>query len=173
MTLITYNIEGFQRNFRYLELLINTFTPKLIFLQELWVPYSQEDSLCSLFTDYSVQIATPDQFTPPEDRLSSSDHTWHGVALLWHESLNSEIIGIKNTHHRFTGVKLNLKGRSFIVISAYLPTSGKDDEYTDCLGELSNYIMENNTDKGSLLIGGDFNCSVKSSSRRKLGFQEF
>ena len=38
---------------------------------------------------------------------------------------------------------------------------------------MSNYIMENNTDKESLLIGGDFNCSEKSSSRRKLGFQEF
>ena len=173
MTVVTYNIEGFNRNFRYLESLINTFTPKLIFLQELWVPYSQEDYLNSLFTDYTVQIATPDQFTPTEDRLSSHDHTWHGVALLWHESLNSEIISIKNTHHRFTGVKLNLKGIIIIAMSAYLPTSGKDDEYTDCLGEMSTYIMENNTDKGSVLIGGDFNCSEKSSSRRIHCLQEF
>ena len=37
------------------------------------------------FQDYCVQISTPDQFTPPEDRLRSYDHTWHGAAIMWHK----------------------------------------------------------------------------------------
>ena len=125
------------------------------------------------FKDYCVQISTPDQFTLPEDKLSSYDHTWHGAAIVWHESLNSNILNINNQHDRFTGIKMNLEGQSILAISAYMPTSGKDDEYLDCLAELSLFISENNSDSGTILIGTDSNCSEKSSYRRIQGLKKF
>ena len=125
------------------------------------------------FQDYCVQISTPDQFTPPEDRLSSYDHTWHGAAVMWHESLNSNIVNIKNQPDRFTGIKIKFEGQSILAISVYLPTSGKDDEFLDCLAELSLFISENNSDAGAILIGTDSNCSEKSSPRRIQGFKQF
>ena len=95
-----------------------------------------------MFPDYSIQISTPDMFTPPEDKLGSSDHTWHGSAVMWHASLNSNVTSIKTTHARFTGIKLKTQNLKFIIISVYFPTSGKDDEYLECVSDLTNYVTE-------------------------------
>ena len=126
-----------------------------------------------MFQDYSVQISTPDQFTLPEDRIACSDHTWHGAGVMWHAALDSNVLNIRNTHDRFTGIKLTYKEHSVLAISAYLPTSGKDDNFLYCLAELSNYIMDNNADVDTVLIGTDSNCSDKSTARRLRGFMTF
>ena len=152
MQLISFNIEGFYRNSLYLQQLISELSPKLIFLQEIWVPYSEEANLNSVFPTYSVQISTPDQFTPVEDNLGISEHVWHGSALLWHESMGASVVNIKNVHERFTGIKIRVDGHSLLAISAYLPTSGKDDEYLDCLCQLSNFITDNTSVHDTVLI---------------------
>ena len=149
------------------------FQPKILFLQEIWVSYHAEASLNSIMQDYSIQISTPDQYIPVEDKLSNNDHTWHGAAVLWHDSLNSHIINLKNTHERFTAIKLNLSGQPVLAVSAYLPTAGKDDEFLECIAELSNFIHENTARNVTVLIGTDCNCSEKSSSRRSASFQLF
>ena len=123
--------------------------------------------------EYSIQISTPDQFTPPEDRLGRADHTWHGAAIIWHESLDANIQCIGNTHDRFTGIKMNFTGVHFLAISAYLPTSGKDDDFLSCLGELSCFIADNIDNIDTVLIGMDSNCSEKSTPRRTKAFQQF
>ena len=110
-------------------------------MQEIWVPYSAEKSMTEKLQEYSIQISTPDQFTPPEDRLGRSDHTWHGAAILWHGSIDPNIECIDNTHDRFTGIKLKFSGANLLAISAYLPTSGKDDDFLSCLGQLSSQII--------------------------------
>ena len=123
--------------------------------------------------EYSIQISTPDQFTPPEDRLGRSDHTWHGAAILWHGSIDPNIECIDNTHDRFTGIKLKFSGANLLAISAYLPTSGKDDDFLSCLGQLSCFITDNIVNIDTVLIGMDSNCSEKSTPRRIRGFQQF
>ena len=125
------------------------------------------------FSNYSVQISTPDQFTYPEDKLGSPDHTWHGVAVMWHDSLNSNVNSIANCHDRFTGIKVNLQGHSILAISLYLPTSGKDDQFLTCLAELSIYIRENTFDTKAVVIGTDSDCSEKSSPRRVQALHQF
>ena len=125
------------------------------------------------YQDYCIQISTPDQFTYSEDRLSSNNHTWHGAAVMWHASLNSNVLNICNTHDRFTGINMKFDEHSILAISAYLPTCGKDDEFLDCLAELSIFILQNKSETGTVLIGTDSNCSEKSSPRRVQAFKQF
>ena len=68
---------------------------------------------------------------------------------------------------------MNFPGQQVLAVSAYLPTSGKDDEYIECLTELSNFINENSAMGEAVLIGTDCNCSERSSSRRLESFQDF
>ena len=167
-------MEGFYRNSFYLSQLLNTDSSRqLLFLQEIWTSYSAEDSMCEKFNKYSVQISTPDQFTHPEDKLGSPDHTWHGTAIMWHESLNSSVLSVANVHHRFTGIRLDLQGFTTLAISLYLPTSGKDEDFLACLVELSIYIRENTSNSDAVLIGTDSNCSERSSPRRLQAFTSF
>ena len=118
---VNFNIEGFHRNYFYLWQVITNLTPKLLFLQEIWVPYSEELNMNTMVSDYAVQISTPDQFTHPEDKIEYPGHTWHGAAILWHESLSSHTSNIQNVHSRFTAIKIMIEECSVLAISAYLP----------------------------------------------------
>ena len=105
-------------------------------------------------------------FTPPEDKISLPDQNWHGAGIAWHHSLNSCCIPVKNVNERFTGVKLQTETAALFVISAYLPTRGKDTEFLECIQELSNYVTVNKDTDDIIIIGFDSNCSETSSSRR-------
>ena len=144
-----------------------------MFLQEIWLPYNSEKDINKDFGNFSFQISTPDMFMNPEDMLSSPDHTWHGSAIAWHHTLDSFIENISTSNERFTGVLLNFPGLKLLAISVYFPTSGKDDEFLDCIANLSNFIAENITEDREVLIGTDSNCSEKSSSRRYKAFSSF
>ena len=82
-------------------------------------------------------------FINPEDKLNRPDHTWHGSAIGWHNSLNNSIGNISASNERFTGVHLNLPGFKVLAISVYFPTSGKDEEFMECISNLSHYIRVN------------------------------
>ena len=69
------------------------------------------------------------------------------MAALWDDSLASSVIHVANTNARFTGIKVKLSEVSILAISLYLPTAGKDEEFIECLAELSSYISDNSTDK--------------------------
>ena len=153
--------------------MIDHLAPKLIFLQEIWLPYSEEAAINRKFPDYTVQISTPDQFTHPEDPLGHPSHTWHGAAILWHETLDHNVTTINNVHERFTAVKVATEEQTILVISAYMPTSGKDNEYTDCLGELAIFIDDNSETGTTILIGMDSNCSDNSTKRRSSNLNQF
>ena len=100
-------------------------------------------------------------------------HTWHGCAIGWHESLQTFIQNITARNDRFTGVCINFPFCSVLAISVYFPTSGKDDEYMDCIVNLSNFIQDNATENMEIMIGTDSNCSEKSSNRRYQAFHNF
>ena len=117
-------MEGFFRNCYYLSQTLSNSAPKLVFLQEIWVPHHQESLLNTKYPSYSAQISTPDQFISPEDRLSAPDHTWHGVAILWHDIIASSVLHLLNTNPRFTDIKVKFQGLSILAISLYLPTTG-------------------------------------------------
>ena len=159
-------MEGFYRNNFYLSSLLDTTAPKIVFLQEIWAPYYQENAMNKTFPEYSLQISSPDMFTPAEDLLCSADHAWHGTAIMWHASLDSCVSRMKTTNARFTAIRIIIQEEKFLALSVYFPTSGKDEEYLECTSDLSNFVAEYRNEDYNVLIGTDSNCSEKSSTRR-------
>ena len=119
------------------------------------------------FHHFNLQTSSSDMFKPPEDLLCSTDHTWHGAAVMWHVSLDSGISRLKTTNTRFTAIRITIQGKGFLAISVYFPTAGKDDEYLECCSDLTNFVLSNLKENNVVLIGTDTNCSEKSSKRRK------
>ena len=111
-------------------------------------------------------------FMNPEDKLNRPEHNWHGSAIAWHHTLDTITENTPSVNERFSGVKLNFSNCKILAISVYFPTCGKDDEFLECIANLSNYIAENQHDR-EILIGTDSNCSEKSSSRRRKSFSIF
>ena len=80
---------------------------------------------------------------------------------------------MKVVHTRFAGIKIQTSSSTILAISLYLPTSGQDEEFLDCISSLSNYILENTDSRDEVLIGTDTNCSEKSTMRRKKLYKDF
>ena len=148
-------------------------SPSLLFLQEIWLPFSAEKQINTILPDFTFQISTPDMFMNTEEKLGRPDHTWHGCAIGWHESLQTFIQNIPATNERFSAVCINFPSCPVLAISVYFPTSGKDDEFMDCISHLSNLIMDHTNENMEILIGTDSNCSEKSSRRRLEAFCNF
>ena len=129
------------RNRQYLHAIITDLQPSFFFFQDIWLPFCEESKMRQYLPDYEFQIVTPDMFTHPEDKICMPDQNWHGAGIAWHQSLDSCKISVKNVNERFTGIKLQIESQFIFVISAYLPTSGKDTEFLECIQELSNYVI--------------------------------
>jgi hypothetical protein len=147
--------------------------PKIIFLQEIWLSYHEEELLKQEFPSYNFQISTPDMFDSNEDKILKSGQTWHGVAVGWHDDLHADVQNIPTNNTRFAGIRLALKTGSIFSISLYAPTSGKDDDFLECITDLTEYILSNISEGDRLLLGTDSNCSKKSTSRRQHCWRAF
>ena len=103
--MITYNIEGYNRNRFYLAQLLKKYECIFIFLQEHWLPHHDaENRIKSDFKSYNFHTTSSDMFLPAEDLLLQSGPTWHGAAIGWHSSVNTNINNIPVISERFCGV---------------------------------------------------------------------
>ena len=102
-------------------------------------------------------------FQPTEDLLLKSGPTWHGTAIGWENSVNSKIMKIPVISERFCGVTYTLSSDTIILAySAYLPTSGKDDDFVETLSQLRSNIQNNAKEKKNvaILIGLDLMFTI-------------
>ena len=171
--MLSFNIEGFKRNRHYLSHLLCNSKPTIVFLQEIWLPYSEQRTLNNYHPDYSFKISTPDMFDHPEDLLGKPSHVWHGVAIGWRNDVGSSITPLESHNDRISGLKISLSNNSLLLLSFYAPTSGKDDDFLESISNLVDYLQRNSSPGDQIIIGADSNCSDKSSSRRKEAWSKF
>ena len=146
----------------------------MIFLQEIWLPFSEKKIIDNFLPDYSFKIATPDMQQHPEDLLSSSGHVWHGVAIGWSKDLSGNIdLNIESSSDRIVGVKMKLANSSLLLLSFYAPTAGRDEEFLEAIACLTECLKSNVISGEHVIIGADANCSNKSSKRRQHIWKQF
>ena len=170
------NIEGYKRNRYYLSKLINDYQPIFAFIQEHWLPdFETNVKMSKDFQNYNFLTTSSDSFTVPEDKMLESGPTWHGTALAWLKTVDSCITKIPIISERFCGVRYtdNKTNTNILAYTAYLPTSGKDDEFNEILSQLSCDIRNNLEEKCAILIGLDSNQSEKSTKRRTESMNQF
>ena len=167
-------MEGFKRNKFYLSQLINEYEPFFIFIQEHWLPhYEAEAKISTNFPQYNFSVTSSDIFTHAEDKMLEGGPTWHGAAVGWRHNFGKHVSKIPIISERFCGVKYTDGHTNIIAYSAYLPTSGQDEEYLEVLSLLSFDIRNNKTENSCILIGLDTNQSEKSSRRRTEAMEQF
>ena len=91
------------------------------------------------------------------------------------ESKSSKISTFPVVSERFCGVRYSDKNTNLNIISysAYLPTSGKDEEFNDVITSLTQDITKQRNEDDIILIGIDANTSAKSTKRRIEAFNSF
>ena len=139
------------------------------------MPNHESTILSKDFQDYSFHTTSADMFTATEDLILQSGPIWHGTALGWRKSLDKSMTKIPIISERFCGVKFvdTSTDTSIIAYTAYLPTSGQDEEFMEILSLFSFDIAQNNTENSVIIIGTDSNVSIKSSKRRSDTMKKF
>ena len=112
-------------------------------------------------------------FMHPEDKIAVPGAVWHGVAIGWHDDINPNMSSVQSDHDRLVSMKLSTDITSFLLISFYAPTAGKDEEFLESVSYLSTFIVQNVTAGDNVIIGTDCNCSDKSTSRRQQCWNNF
>ena len=102
-------------------------------------------------------------FSSNEDKILKPGQVWHGVAVGWHDDVHADFEYIPSNNTRFVGIRITLKTGRILSISLYAPTSGKDDDFLECITDLTEYILSNISAGDRVLIGTDSNCSTKST----------
>ena len=147
--------------------LIKQEKPKIIFLQELWLAYSEQKVLKQDFPDYDFHVSTPDMLEHCENIILHTGPAWHGTAVAWHRDLQPCVTQLPVTHDRFTAIKISFSSIfTMLAISLYSPTAGKDDEFLECVDYLFEFLSSNSW-CSAIVVGTDSNCSPKSSKRRR------
>ena len=153
----------------YLAQLLKEYQCLFIFLQEHWLPYHEsEKRLKTDFLSYNFHTTSSNMFLPTEDLLLQRGPTWHGTAIGWHSSVNTNIKKIPVVSDRFCGVVYHNATTRILAFTAYMPTSGQEEEFLEIISQLTLNLLANIEDRKtcSIIIGLDSNQSKKSTSRR-------
>ena len=105
-------------------------------------------------------------FLDPEDLALESGPIWHGAAIGWPSEIDTRIKKLPIVSNRFCGVLYSEGNTNILSYSAYLPTSGRDEEFLEIIDILTRDIFTHMEDNTAIIIGADTNQSVKSTPRR-------
>ena len=174
MAVLTFNLEGYKRNKFYLSTLVKQYNPLFLFLQEHWLPYCEVDSkLVSDFPTYKFLSTASDMFTPAEELMLTPGTAWHGTTIGWSVDVDKFVTKLPVISDRFCGILYSDKSISLLSYTAYLPTSGRDEEFMEVLAQLSADITQHMQDNVAVIIGADTNHSKKSSKCRTEAMDQF
>ena len=171
--MMSFNVEGFRRNRSYLTNLIQSSIYKIIFLQEIWLNYHDLGFINNSFPEFTFSISTPDMFMYEEDKLLRAGPIWHGAAIGWHDDVSTKVNVLDSNHERLAAIQLNFSSGTLLLVSYYAPTAGNDDDYLESLSCLSQFIIQNTSVHHNVIIRTEFNCSQKSTQRRKYAWSKF
>ena len=146
-----------------------------MFLQETWLPCHESDTFTTDFPNYNFHSTSSDMYTDTEDRLLHTGAVWHGTVIGWSRNIDKHIKKLSPVNERFCGILYSESNLEFSIIAytLYMPTSGKDEEFLEVLELLRRDILENITEKSSIIIGTDSNVSAKSTKRRITALHSF
>ena len=106
--------------------------------------------------------------------MLTSGATWHGTTMGWSIDIDKFVTKLPVISERFCGIFYSdSKSNILLSYTAYLPTSGLDEEFLEVLSQLSEDINIHNQKNSAILIGIDSNQSKKSSKRRTEAMDKF
>ena len=134
--MITWNIEGWKRNFFNLKHFTDEFLPDIIFLSE---PQSFQCDINTYFEcfkgKYSYSLNSDDLFSP--DLPLDTRKAIGGTMILWRSCLDPYIKVLPSTSSSVLAILLSIPGVAVSAhIALYMPTSGKEVEFATALSAL-------------------------------------
>lgn len=152
LKLITFNCKDIKKSMECVRGLCNR--ADVIALQETWLLPHDIPLLGDIHSEFiATGVSAVDTGAGP---LRGRPHG--GVALLWRRDAFSHVKVVQCNHERICAIKVSVSNRSFMVVSAYLPTDCSENLvlFTDCMSAISAIVESEGED--SVYVLGDFNA---------------
>ena len=170
LSILTWNIEGFSRNFQNLRLFSEQYSPKLIFLSEPMLHQSDLPPLLLPFKGrYESHLNSEDIYA--EDLPLAKSRAHGGTMVLWHTSISPFVTVLPSKTPSFQSILMKMPGTVTSVHTVlYLPTSGKEDLFMSSLVDLGAHIEEIRLQYPDAphFFRGDANVNPNNSARHGL-----
>jgi hypothetical protein len=167
---MSWNIEGLDRNSYNLEHFKNSYKPSLVFLSEPQVFSCDVARIMALFDDnykYSLNSEGKHDLDIPMDRIRAKG----GTMAMWCSDIDQYVTALPTSSAAVLPLMVKLPGLAPAChIGVYLPTAGLEVQFM-ALSELDNTIasvLEKFGEETIVFIRGDMNISSKNSSRSPL-----
>ena len=168
--ILTWNVEGFSRNFQNLRLFSEQYSPMLIFLSEPMLHQSDLPPLLLPFKGrYDSHLNSEDLYA--EDLPLKKSRAHGGTMVMWHTSISPFVTVLPTISPSFVSILLKLPGIVPSVHTAlYLPTSGREDQFMSSLVDLGDHIEEIRVKYPDVphFLRGDANVNPNNSARHGL-----
>ena len=91
--------------------------------------------------EYHFHLNSEDMYESDLSLVKSRAHG--GTMIMWHNSINPYITILPSQSPSFQSTLLKIPGTlSSIHTALYLPTSGKEEQFTACLAELAAHVID-------------------------------
>ena len=166
---LSWNIEGFRRNYLNLKHFCDDYQPQMVFLSEPQIFHCDIDLLASSFRGQYSFLLNSEETSNPELALDCAK-AHGGTMILWRSELDPYVVPLPTTSPSFLPILLKIPGFTpSIHVALYLPTSGKDPDFVSALSLLDNFIEEvASTHNCPIYIRGDANCNPRNLARSSL-----
>ena len=170
LRIVSYNCQGFKtRNFSYIDKLFKD--SDILLLQEHWffdfefLNFKKVLGKCNYFAKSNMK-----------SNILTNGRPYGGVAIVFKSDIDANIEMVETISNRLLACKINWKNdysNDTILFNVYMPTNSNENnvEFLDIMLEISSIIQIYNT--YDVVVGGDFNCNMKSKDDRSKVFQEF
>ena len=145
--------------------------PDVVFLQETWLRAFNVVKLTKHFPGYKWFIKTLDASLHPEEQINRKNMSQHGTALGVKIEISDSAMEIQNTDPDIISVTLEVEGTEILLLSIYLPTRGKDEDFTESVGTLAEVMAR--VGRENVIGMGDLNVSTTHSKKRKSCWRAF
>lgn len=150
--IVTYNCRNVKRSLEDIRGLCRSCD--IIALQETWLLPDDVVYLNSIDSEFSCTGTSA--VDTEAGMLIGRPHG--GVALLWRNSVLSDVVVVPCDNPRVCAIKIRMSDRPLLVFSVYMPTDSVNNlpDFMDCLGTVSAIIDSCNIE--ATFIIGDFNA---------------
>ena len=168
---ITWNIEGLQRNIYNLDHFLTKARPSLVFLSEPQIFACDVARVMTIFAGkFSYSLNSEDCHDP--DLPLDSFRAKGGTMAMWDTSLDPHITVLPTSSPAVLPLLVKLPGLAVAChIGIYLPTAGLEDQFCAALSELDTTItsvLERFGQHTVVFVRGDMNVSEKNNVRKPL-----